>query len=143
MIQSVFFISLIFLSLTTFGQQQKDPWSALQLMEPENLAQVMNDPKAHQPVILCVGPAATIKNSIEIGPAKELANVANLTHYLKNIAKDEIVVLYCGCCPFDRCPNVRPAFEALNKMGFKNHRLLNLAHNLKVDWIDHGYPVNE
>jgi hypothetical protein len=53
------------------------------------------------------------------------------------------VVIYCGCCPFAKCPNVRPAFSTLLGMGFKNPRLLNLSHNLKADWIDKGYPLED
>jgi len=50
-------------------------------------------------------------------------------------------VIYCGCCPFEHCPNVRPAFQLLNEMKFTNQKLLNLSTNLKTDWIDKGYPV--
>ena len=25
---------------------------------------------------------------------------------------------------------------------FNNHKLLNLPHNIKMDWIDKGYPTN-
>jgi hypothetical protein len=28
-------------------------------------------------------------------------------------------------------------------MGFTHPRLLNLSHNLKADWIDKGYPMEE
>jgi len=28
-------------------------------------------------------------------------------------------------------------------MEFKNQKLLDLPRNIKVDWIDHGYPVTD
>jgi hypothetical protein len=31
----------------------------------------------------------------------------------------------------------------LNDMGFKNHKLLNIPQNIKVDWIDKGYAVKK
>jgi hypothetical protein len=62
---------------------------------------------------------------------------------LEKLPKDASIVVYCGCCPYRSCPNVRPAFNLLNSMGFKNHKLLDLPQNIKVDWIDHGYPVME
>ena len=43
--------------------------------------------------------------------------------------------------PYKNCPNVRPAFTLLNEMKFTNHKLLDLPANLKVDWIDKGYPM--
>jgi hypothetical protein len=51
------------------------------------------------------------------------------------------VIIYCGCCPFDKCPNIRPAFAALKEMGFKNARLLDLPKNIKADWLDKNYPA--
>lgn len=128
--------------LVSFSVQQKEPWTREQLLNPEDLSKTINNPQSHQPIVLCVGPVATIKNSIEIGATREKENLDKLKQQVKNLSKNETIVLYCGCCPFDKCPNIRPAFELLNQMQFKNHKLLNLPRNLKVDWIDHGYPVN-
>lgn len=128
--------------LVSFKQQAKEPWTQEQLLDPEDLAKILNDPQSHQSLILSVGPAATIKNSVDIGATRDKATLDKLKQQVKNTPKDETIVLYCGCCPFDKCPNIRPAFELLNQMQFKNHKLLNLPHNLKVDWIDHGYPLS-
>jgi thiosulfate/3-mercaptopyruvate sulfurtransferase len=56
-------------------------------------------------------------------------------------ARDKEVIIYCGCCPFRRCPNIRPAFELLKKMKFTNLKLLNLPTGLNEDWIHKGYPL--
>jgi thiosulfate/3-mercaptopyruvate sulfurtransferase len=131
------------LALVLAGKaQQKEPWTLEQLLNPEDLAKTINNPQSDQPVVLCVGPVATIKNSIEIGATHEKEGFDKLKKRLKHLSKDEAIVLYCGCCPFNKCPNIRPAFLLLNQMQFKNHKLLNLSQNLKVDWIDHGYPVS-
>jgi hypothetical protein len=53
-----------------------------------------------------------------------------------------MVVIYCGCCPFRNCPNIRPAFNLLKEKGYTKPRLLNLKQNLKVDWTDYGYPMD-
>jgi len=65
-----------------------------------------------------------------------------LKQELDKLPRDANVVVYCGCCPFAVCPNIRPAFALLNEMKFKNQKLLNLPKNIKVDWIDHDYPVS-
>lgn len=134
-------------SFASFGQGsstgQKEPWTQSQLLEPADLAKTLNDPQASQPYIFCIGPQTVIKGSINIGPTKDQVNLDAFKAQLKKLPKDANIVIYCGCCPFDRCPNVRPAFELLNKMEFKNQKLLNVPRNIKVDWIDHGYPVND
>jgi hypothetical protein len=134
-------MEILALMLVSFKTIQKEPWTQEQLLDPHELALTINNPQSHQPIVLSVGPAAIIKNSIDLGPAHEKENLDKLKQQLKDIQKDEAIVLYCGCCPFDKCPNIRPAFELLNQMQFKNHKLLNLPHNIKMDWIDHDYPV--
>ena len=121
----------------------QEPWSAKQLMEPAELAKTITNPKAHQPYIFCIGPGAMIKNSIDIGPGKEKTNLEKFKQELSKLPKDANIVIYCGCCPFDHCPNIRPAFTLLNDMKFTNHKLLDIPHNIKVDWKDHNYPVEK
>ena len=134
-------------SLTACGQASntgnKEPWTASQLLPPAELAKTLQNASAPQPYIYCIGPSATIPNSIDIGSTVEKANLDKLKKELEKLPKDANIVIYCGCCPYSRCPNVRPAFQLLNQMQFKNHKLLDLPTNIKVDWIDHGYPISE
>jgi thiosulfate/3-mercaptopyruvate sulfurtransferase len=129
--------SIILLSF----MQQKDPWTMDQLLDPAQLVATISDRNAVQPVIVSVGPGAVIPNSVDVGPAAEKVNREKFEAHLKTLPSDAAIVIYCGCCPFNKCPNVRPAFAILNEMGFKRHKLLNLTQNIKTDWIDHGYPV--
>jgi hypothetical protein len=124
------------------ARTKTEPWTQSQLMAPKVLAHKISDHQTKDMLILCVGPMALIKGSVDIGPAENPANLQKLKNYLKDVKKDKEVVIYCGCCPFDRCPNIRPAFKVLNEMGFKNAKLLNLSHNIKTDWLDKGYPTN-
>ena len=130
-------------STGTSAQGSADPWTPQQLLNPAALAKVLNNPKAPQPYLFCVGPQAVIKGSIDIGPTRTPANLAQLKLRLTKLPKTAQIVVYCGCCPFDRCPNVRPAMALLKQMHFNNYKLLNLPQNVKVDWIDHGYPMIE
>lgn len=131
-----------FVSLS-FNLQQKEPWTNDQLMDPADLALIISNPKAKQPLVFSVGPAAVIRNSIDVGPAQEKASLELLRKELDKIPRDADVVIYCGCCPFSKCPNIRPAFNLLNQLQFSNHKLLNISNNVKTDWIDRGYPVAE
>lgn len=141
---SILSIALIALAFKSFSiQQGKESWTEKQLMEPLELAKILNDPKAPKPIIYSIGPGGNIKGSVEMGAAQEKENLDKLQTELNKLAKDTDIVIFCGCCPFRDCPNIRPAFKLLNEMKFTNHQLLNLSHNLKTDWIDKGYPTNE
>jgi hypothetical protein len=129
--------------LTSFKQiQNEEPWSPKQLLDPADLAKTLNDSKAKQPIVYSIGPVATIKGSVDIGPAQDKTNLDKLREQLSKLPKDADIVIYCGCCPFEHCPNIRPAFALLNKMKFTNQKLLSLQHNIKIDWINKGFPVS-
>jgi hypothetical protein len=137
----LFLISAILAGCSKSGDSS-DPWTQSQLMEPSVLASVINDTTKKQPVILDIGSFGGVKNSIRIGPARDKANLDNLRETLAKYPKDADIVIYCGCCPFKDCPNIRPAFKVLKEMNFTNAKLLNLPHNLKTDWADKGYPMS-
>jgi thiosulfate/3-mercaptopyruvate sulfurtransferase len=145
----IIFLAFSLIAVITFSfygfslQQDKEPWTPQQLMEPADLAKILGDPKAPHPIVFCIGPDAVIKNSIFIGPTGSKANLDKFREQASRLAKNAKIVIYCGCCPFNRCPNIRPAFRVMNELGLKNAKLLNLSHNVKVDWIEQGYPVND
>jgi hypothetical protein len=134
---------LIFCIGNVDAQKKSEPWRSDQLMAPSLLAEKITSNQTANMLILSIGPDAIIKGSVDIGPTQEDANLEKLKMYLKQVPSGQKVILYCGCCPFDKCPNIRPAFAALNKMGFKNAQLLNIPKNIKVDWIDKDYPTKD
>jgi hypothetical protein len=141
MFQQRKFFTVIFISIFfTFSFKQTEPWQSKQLIEPRDLAFKIEDSKSDQPLILSVGPGAVIKGSVDIGSASVSKNLEKLKQVLLSEKKDRAIVIYCGCCPFEHCPNIRPAFSLLNEMKFTNHRLLNIQHNIKIDWLDKNYP---
>lgn len=128
------------ISAQKLAAQNPENWTSNQLVQPADLAEKITDGK-DVPVIFSVGPGAPIPKSIDIGMAKENENLDKLKKELAVLPKDKKIIVYCGCCPFDKCPNVRPAIAVLKDMHFTNYALLNLSHNVKTDWIDKGYPV--
>ena len=135
-------LAILFLLATAFIRQP-EPWTPAQLLEPSELAARLSHPSANSPLIVCVGPSGLIKGSVETGPAQKSQNLDSLKKLLQKEDRNREVIIYCGCCPFQHCPNVRPAFTLLNEMHFTHARLLNLSHNIKVDWLDHKYPVKD
>lgn len=143
--QIIVFAVAIIISLNYFScaQNAKEPWLESQLMQPDELAKIIIDKNSKIPLIFSIGYDAIIKGSIEIGTLTKQENLDKLQKELSKLQADENIIIYCGCCPFKNCPNIRPAFQLLNKMKFSNARLLNLPYNIKVDWIDKGFPVKE
>ena len=131
-----------FLLLLSFKSEAQKPenWTPDQLMEPATLVTEMAA-KINIPLIISVGPGETIPNSIHTGMASTTEGIEALKQQLQNIPKNKKIVIYCGCCPYEHCPNVRPAIDVLKSLKFTDYYLLNLPHNIKADWIDKGYPV--
>jgi hypothetical protein len=142
-ISSLVTIGFILMSQFCISQQTNQyPWKPNQLLTPADLATTINNKDASQPVIYSIGPSAYIKGSIDIGDTKDKENLDKLKEQVSKLPKNAAIVIYCGCCPFEHCPNIRPAFNLLTKMNFTNYKLLNLEHNIKIDWINKGYPRN-
>ena len=115
-------------------------WTNDQLLQPSELATVLKDNK-ELPVIFSIGPVAVIPHSKDIGMIKEEENMKKFREELQNLPKETSIIIYCGCCPYEHCPNVRPAIQLLKEMKFTNYKLLDLPHNIKIDWINKGYPT--
>ena len=98
------------------------------------------------PAVFQVGPnvlyrSKHIPGAIYAGPGQSEAGLALLKAAVEKLPRDREIVIYCGCCPWDKCPNVKPAMELLHSMGFKNAKAMYVAENFKANWIDKGYPV--
>lgn len=115
------------------------------LIQPAVLAKVLNSAQA-KPLVLQVGShvlyaEAHIPGSEYVGAAGTDAGLDALRQRVKGLNKDIPLVIYCGCCPWGRCPNIRPAYEELHSMGFTQVKVLYLAQDFGADWVDKGYSV--
>jgi thiosulfate/3-mercaptopyruvate sulfurtransferase len=123
------------------------PWQPADLIQPQDLAARMKS-RAKQPAIFYVGfPVlyrnARITGAKFVGTASQPAGLAELRKTLAALPKDADIVLYCGCCPWEHCPNVRPAMQLIKQLGYRKVRLLVLETNLSKDWIQKGYPTEK
>jgi thiosulfate/3-mercaptopyruvate sulfurtransferase len=123
-----------------------DPWSAEDLVQPETLAKVLASPGG-RPAIICVAfPVLYRQKHITgakfAGPASKVEGMAALKQLVEPLPHKAAIVLYCGCCPMVRCPNIRPAFQTLKELGYTDARVLNLPSNFRADWEDKGYSVS-
>lgn len=116
-------------------------WIRADLIEPAALAALIKNPGAKKPLIFNIGVVDDIKGAKNLGATSEKENLEKFRKTLQGLPKSTFLVVYCGCCPFSKCPNIRPAVALLKDMNFTNARLLNLPTNIKTDWIAKGYPL--
>ena len=126
--------------------QSVTPASA-QLIEPADLARLLADTSGLRPEVLHVGfpilfRSGHISGSRHIGPASTPEGLQALKDVLRTIPRRQSIILYCGCCPWVDCPNVRPALQLAQELGRDDVKLLHLPRNLQRDWIDQGLPIS-
>ncbi len=116
------------------------------LIQPAELAARLKNPSLPKPLILQVGfrtlyAQAHIPGSEYVGAAREASGLKQLRDRAAKLAKDSTIVIYCGCCPWIRCPNVAAAYDTLHALGFTQVKVLYIAENFGDNWVDQGYPV--
>jgi 3-mercaptopyruvate sulfurtransferase SseA len=120
-----------------------DPWIESELVKPADLAKQI-DAKTAAPIICVAFPVLYrqrhIRGAKYAGPGNTPEGIKDLERLAATFSKDSEVVVYCGCCPMKDCPNIRPAYETLRRMGIKAVRVLNIPNNLHNDWTTKGYP---
>jgi len=133
-----------------------DPWSASQTIEAPDLVKELGllkgqpgeSKSAAKPIVVCVGfrplyMGAHVPGAVFHGAAQSEQGLADLKRWAQGLPRNTNLVIYCGCCPLDHCPNLRPAFTALRDLGFANLRVLVLPHDFASDWVEKGYPVEK
>ncbi|HET9861938.1 MAG TPA: rhodanese-like domain-containing protein [Steroidobacteraceae bacterium] len=130
-------------SAQTSGEGAQIPRSAL--IEPRELARLLESGDEllliFQVGVRFLYEQAHIPGAEYIGAAESPEGLEALRHRVAKLNKSQPVVIYCGCCPWDRCPNIRPAFRELHAMGFTQVKALHIADNFGADWAAKGYPV--
>ena len=142
------------LSGRTSGQQAHpaapadDSIPPARLLQPEELVPLLGRAGAEKPLVLQVGPhvfyaEAHVPGSEFVGAGNQESGLQALRDRVKALSHDQLVVLYCGCCPWKKCPNVRPAYQQLVSLGFHRVEVLYIADNFGTNWVAKGYPVEK
>jgi rhodanese-related sulfurtransferase len=133
------------LTISAFAFQASQIASS-HLINPDELVKILQTSKSEKPLLIHVGShvlysQAHIPGSEYIGPAADPASLQRLRTRVESLPRNKFIILYCGCCPWTHCPNMKPADDALHAMGFTNVKSLYIANNFGTDWVDKGYPV--
>ena len=128
------------------AETPKPPVPAAAILEPEDLARILGSRAAEKPLIFQIGfrflyKEAHIPGAEYIGPASKEDGLKQLRQRVAPVPHGKPIVLYCGCCPWIRCPNVKPAYDALHAMGFTQVKVLRIEENFGANWVAKGYPT--
>jgi thiosulfate/3-mercaptopyruvate sulfurtransferase len=135
-----------------YGPNQEkiaDPWTDAQVLHASELARELGNAKgASDPTIIYAGfrtlfEGGHIPGASFHGTASKEEGLLELKKWIATLPRSANLVIYCGCCPFDRCPNIRPAYTALHDMGFTHVRVLVLPTSFAADWVEKGYPMQK
>jgi thiosulfate/3-mercaptopyruvate sulfurtransferase len=136
--------ALLFVASAAFAFQASTIASS-HLISPEELAKILQSPKSEKPLLIHVGfhvlyLQGHIPGSEYFGPGSDPSAIEKLRARVESLPRKKFIVIYCGCCPWSHCPNLKPADDALHAMGFTNVKALYLADNIVTNWRDKGYP---
>jgi thiosulfate/3-mercaptopyruvate sulfurtransferase len=133
------------------GHQEKtaDPWTKAQVLEAADLVRELGNSKdGTAPAIVYVGfrtlfEGGHVPRASFHGTASKEEGLRELRKWAGALPRSTNLVIYCGCCPFDRCPNIRPAYTAVHDLGFTHVRVLVLPTSFAADWVEKGYPMQK
>jgi hypothetical protein len=142
------FVVFLTLQVSAAPSPSSDPWPASQTLQPADLARELADKSQAPPTVLYVGfrtlfAGGHIPGASFHGTASTEEGLAELKKWAATLQRSTNLVIYCGCCPFEKCPNIRPAFTALHEMGFTHLRVLVLPTSFAKDWVEKNYPYDK
>ena len=134
-------------SLVAFADSTRPSWADSQTVQPADLNKELATAKT-APTVFFVGfarlySAGHIKGAQFHGTAGTDDGLTQLHSWANSLPRGANIVIYCGCCPMEHCPNVRPAFAMLRDMGFTKLRVLILPNDFAQDWADKGFPYDK
>jgi hypothetical protein len=136
-------VGVALIAMLGFSQSAPDPWPSGAVIEPASFAHELESGKT--PAVISVAfpvlyRSKHIVHAVDAGPASKPEGIGALKKAVASLSKDADIVIYCGCCPMEKCPNIRPAYRTLKELGFTRVRVLDIATNMHTDWFSKDYP---
>jgi rhodanese-related sulfurtransferase len=119
---------------------------AADLIQPEDLAALLQKSSAPKPLILQVGfrklyAQAHIPGAEYVAAGEDDEGLKVLRERVAKLPKDSAIVIYCGCCPWSKCPNIAAAYDELHGLGFTRLKVLYIEKDFGTNWVDKGYST--
>jgi hypothetical protein len=145
---SLLYAASVLLLTPSIRGNPADPWMPAETLEPAQLLTELQRQKDPNLTLIYVGmkalyAGAHIPGALYYGAGSTEQGINELKKFAASLPKSADVVLYCGCCPLEKCPNLRPAFRALKETGLARLRVLILPTSFHADWVEKGYPIHQ
>ena len=139
-------LTLIIVASLLVRAADSEPWTKQQTVQAAELAKELETSQS-APTVLFVGfkrlyTAGHIKGAQYHGTTGNEEGLKEFTAWASSLPRASNLVIYCGCCPMEKCPNIRPAFKTLLSLGFQKVRVLLLPNDFATDWADKGLPYD-
>src|SRR5258706_14620039 len=113
------FLLIALVATLCLCQDANDPWAKSEVLQTTVLADLIKGPKP--PTVICVAFPVLyhlkhISHASFAGPGSKPEGIEMLKKAVANFPKAADLVIYCGCCPMGKSPNIRPAYSGLNEM---------------------------
>jgi thiosulfate/3-mercaptopyruvate sulfurtransferase len=123
-------------------------WGENIVKPAELVAELANASGPDKPVVVCTAPpflyrSGHVPGAVLHGPMTSPSVIGEFTAWAQSLPRSSNIVVYCGCCPMEQCPNVRPAYKVLKDLGFSRVRVLILPDNFATDWVSRGFPIEK
>src|SRR5580693_2168605 len=113
---------LALVAMLAFAQSASDPWPKGAVLEPATFAHELESGKPPAAVLSVAFPvlyrSKHIVHAVDAGPTSKPEGIEALKKAVADLPKNADLVIYCGCCPMLKCPNIRPAYRTLKELGF-------------------------
>ncbi len=136
----------IVLSASSYGAARKSEVNSDSTITGSQLVKLLSQKTGEKPLVIQVGfqflyEGGHIDGARWAGPASTSKGLQRLKDAVRMVPKNKEIVIYCGCCPWSECPNIKPAYKTLTKLGFRHVKMLYIPVDFAHDWIDHGFPI--
>lgn len=132
--------------LVRLAGRSPDPWLPTEVMPAQLLAERLAGKSP--PAVISVSNAwlygqAHVRGARHFGDPGSPAGREQLSRAFARLPKDRELVLYCGCCDFTDCPNVRAGYSLARQVRPEGLRVLYLPTSLYPDWVERGYATEK
>src|SRR5215467_10979849 len=103
--------ALVSIPMASIASCQASAIPTARLINAGDLVKILQGGK-QKPLMIQVGShvlfsQAHIPGSEYIGPASSESGLQRLRQRVESLPRTQFIVLYCGCCPWGHCPNVK------------------------------------
>src|SRR5690349_1861031 len=97
---------LLLLAQQPDGAAFNPPWSAAEVIHAADLAKMPVRKNVYYVGFANLYKSKHVPGAVYGGPGRTAEGLEVLKKAVADVPKEAQIILYCGCCPWDHCPNM-------------------------------------